>query len=257
MIKVIILGVIQGFTEFLPISSSGHLVIFQYLFGFKTDQLTLSIVLHFGTLIPVIIIYWDDIKGILLFKKEQRRLSWLILVGIIPTGILGLLLDDYIEALFSSVYTVGYMLLITGALIYLSERLSKARFNLENMKEKNALIVGLAQSLAMIPGISRSGSTIVASLVQGLDRESAAKYSFLIAVPVIFGVSLLEIKNIASVGLESISWCVLFAGFIASAIAGYIAIKYLLHILRKGSLLIFSYYCWGLGLLIILLAGLF
>ncbi len=256
MIKVIILGIIQGVTEFLPISSSGHLVIFQYLFGINTDQLTLTVFLHFGTVIPVIIIYWEDVKGILMFKKEQRRLSWLVLIGIIPTAILGFLFEDYIEGLFSSIQIVGYMLLITGLLIYLTERLSKVKFSLNEMKEHNAIIVGLAQGLAMIPGISRSGSTIVSSLLQGLDRESAAKFSFLLSVPVIFGVGLLELKDVLTVGLEQITWFNIFLGFLASAISGYFAIKYLIHILKKGSLVIFSYYCWAVGIIVILLAGL-
>jgi len=255
MIKVIVLGIIQGVTEFLPISSSGHLVIFQYLFGIKTDQLTLTVFLHFGTVIPVIIIYWEDVKGILMFKKEQRRLSWLVLVGIIPTGILGFLFEDYIEGLFSSIQIVGYMLLITGLLIYLTERLSKVKFSLNKMKEHNAIIVGLAQSLAMIPGISRSGSTIVSSLLQGLDRESAAKFSFLLSVPVIFGVGLLELKDVLTIGLVELSWLNIFLGFLASAISGYFAIKYLIHILKKGSLVIFAYYCWVVGIIVIILAG--
>lgn len=255
LIKIIILGIIQGVTEFLPISSSGHLVIFQYLFGINTDQLTLSVFLHFGTVIPVIVIYWEDVKGILLFKKEQRRLSWLVIVGIIPTGILGFLFEDYIEGLFTSMDIVGYMLLITGLLIYLTEKLSNVKFSLDEMKEHNAIIVGLAQALAMIPGISRSGSTIVSSLLQGLDRESAAKYSFLLSVPVIFGVGLLELKNVLTVGLVKLSWLSIFIGFVISGISGYFAIKYLLHILKKGSLVIFSYYCWIVGIIVILLAG--
>ena len=253
--KVIMLGIIQGITEFLPISSSGHLVIFQYLFGINTDQLTLSVFLHFGTIIPVIIIYWEDVKGIIMFKKEQRRLSWLVLVGIIPTAIIGFLFEDYIEGFFSSIQIVGYMLLVTGLLIYLTEHISNVKFKLSEMKEHNAIIVGIAQGLAVIPGISRSGSTIVSSLLQGLDRESAAKFSFLVSVPVIFGVGLLELKDVLTVGLVKLGWLDLIIGFIVSAISGYFAIKYLLHILKKGSLVVFSYYCWTVGIIVIFLAG--
>ncbi|MFW6287649.1 MAG: undecaprenyl-diphosphatase UppP [bacterium] len=257
IIKVIILGIIQGVTEFLPISSSGHLAISQYILGIDTDQLTLTVVLHFGTVIPVILIYWEDVKGILSFKKEKRRLSWLILVAIIPTGIIGFLFEDYIEGIFSSVLTVGIMLLITGLLIFLTERLSRVKFNLDDMKEHNALIVGIAQGLAIIPGISRSGSTIVSSLLQGLDRESAARFSFLVSVPVIAGVGLLELKDVLTVGLVELSWISLLVGFMVSAVSGYFAIKYLLHVLKRGSLVIFAYYCWGIGLIVIfsVLAG--
>lgn len=255
LIKIIFLGIIQGITEFLPISSSGHLVIFQNLFGINTDQITLDIFLHFGTVIPVIIIYWDDVRDILLFKKEKRRLTYLILIGIIPTGIIGFMFEDFFEKLFASSLSVGYMLLITGLLIYLSERLSKVRFKLEDMKEHNAIIVGIAQGLAIIPGISRSGSTIVASLLQGMDRESAARYSLLVAIPVILGAGLLKTKDAITVGLIGLSWGSLLLGSLAAAISGYFAIKYLLHILRQGSLIIFSYYCWTVGLLIIIIAG--
>lgn len=122
--KVIFLGIIQGLTEFLPISSSGHLVLFQELLGINTDQITLDVFLHFGTVIPVLIIFWDDVRDIIFFKKEKRWLTILILVGIIPTGIIGILFEDFFANLFSSVKTVGFMLLVTGFLLYLSEKLS-------------------------------------------------------------------------------------------------------------------------------------
>lgn len=256
MIKVIILGLIQGLTEFLPISSSGHLVIVQTLFGIETEQLTLDVFLHFGTVIPILIIFRKDIRDILLFKKEKRRLSLLILIGIIPTGLIGILFEDFIIKLFSSVLIVGYMLLITGFLLYLAERLGKASRDLDEMKGYNAIIVGVAQGFAAIPGISRSGSTIVASLLQGLDRDAAARYSFLIAIPVILGAGLLQLKDALIVGLTGLTWELIIAGTISAAVSGYLAIKYLLHVLRSGSLLVFSYYCWALGLIIILLAGL-
>ncbi len=257
LIKIFMLGLIQGLTEFLPISSSGHLVIFQSLFGITTNQLTIDLFLHFGTVIPVIIVFWNDIRDILLFKKEKRRLTWLIFIGIIPTGIIGIFFQDFFKGLFASVQVVGFMLLITGFLLILSEKLSQVRFKLDGMKGHNAVIVGIAQGLAVIPGISRSGSTIVASLLQGLDRESAARYSFLISLPVILGGGLLELKKVLSVGIVGLSWGMIFTGVLSAAVSGYFAIKILLHILKKGSLRGFAYYCWGLGVLIILLAGLF
>lgn len=257
LIKIFLLGLIQGLTEFLPISSSGHLVIFQGLFGITSNQLTIDLFLHLGTVIPVIIIFWNDIRDIILFKKEKRRLTYLLLIGIIPTGIIGILFRDFFEGLFASTRTVGFMLLITGFLLLLSEKLSRVKFKLNEMKEYSALVVGIAQGLAIIPGISRSGTTIVASLLQGLDRESAARYSFLIALPVILGGGILELKDVLSVGITGLSWGTILTGVLAAAVSGYFAIKYLLHILRQGSLMVFVYYCWGLGLLIIFLAGLF
>ncbi len=256
MSKIIFLGIIQGLTEFLPISSSGHLVIFQRVLDIHYEGLLLEVFLHFGTLIPVLIIFWQDIKEILFFKKEKRHLTWLILIGIIPTGLMGYFLEDFFEGLFSSVITVGFMLLVTGLLLYLVERVGQVNKDLSGMKTHNAIIVGIAQGLAVIPGISRSGTTIAASLFQGLDRESAARYSFLISIPVIFGAGLLKVSDAVTAGTSGLSWSLIIAGVIAAAVSGYFAIKYLLHILKSGSLVIFSYYCWGLGFLIIILAGL-
>lgn len=255
--KSILLGVIQGLTEFLPISSSGHLVIVQKLMGFKSSQLTLNVFLHFGTLIPVIIIFWQDIRRLLTFKKDRRHLTWLIFIGAIPTGLIGIFFEDFFVQLFSSTLITGFMLIITGLLLYLAERLSNTSKNIADFKYHNAIIVGIAQGLAIIPGISRSGSTIVGSLLQGLNREEAARYSFLLSVPVIFGAGLLQTKETLTTGLTGISWNSIIAGTFAAAIAGYFAIKYLLHILRTGSLIIFSYYCWTIGLLVIITAGLF
>ncbi|ACL69631.1 undecaprenyl-diphosphatase UppP [Halothermothrix orenii] len=255
--KVIFLGIIQGLTEFLPISSSGHLVLFQELLGINTDQITLDVFLHFGTVIPVLIIFWDDVRDIIFFKKEKRWLTILILVGIIPTGIIGILFEDFFANLFSSVKTVGFMLLVTGFLLYLSEKLSNYNKELKEMQYHNALIVGVAQGMAIIPGISRSGSTIVASLLQGFDRDAAARYSFLLSAPVIFGAGLVELKDALSTGLEQLTWLSIIIGTIFAALSGYFAIKYLLYILRKGKLTVFAYYCWIVGIMIIILAGIF
>lgn len=258
LIKAIILGVVQGLTEFLPISSSGHLVIFQNLVGFKEVQLAFDTFLHFGTLIPIFIIFRKDIINILSFKRETRYLTLLILIGIIPTGLMGIYLGDFFESIFASVRIVAVMLLITGFILYLVEKVANSRKSLDEMNWFNALIVGIAQGFAIVPGISRSGSTIAASLFQGLNREAAARYSFLVSIPVIFGAGLLQLKDVVSTGLtEEITWGMIGAGTVAAAISGYFAIKYLLKILREGSLIIFSYYCWTVGLLILVLAGLF
>jgi len=251
LIKIIILGIIQGLTEFLPISSSGHLVISQELFGIEKGQLTLDVFLHFGTVIPVLIIFRNDIRDIILLKK--KHLIILLFLGLIPTGLIGYFFQDFFSKLFSSVLVVGYMLLVTALLLYLAERSGKYSRSLNEMKGYQAIIVGIAQGLAVIPGISRSGSTIVASLLQGIDRESAARYSFLLALPTIIGAGLLQLRDIIPVGLTDFSWTSILAGILSAALAGYLGIKCLLHILTKGSLLVFSYYCLILGLLVILL----
>jgi len=149
------------------------------------------------------------------------------------------------------------MLLITGILLYLAEILSKTKKEIIDFKTHNAFLVGLVQSMAIIPGISRSGATIVASLLQGLKREDAARYSFLLSIPVIFGANLLELFDVMGNGLVGLTWPVIIAGVFSSAVAGYLAIKYLLYVLRTGSLIIFSYYCWLVGFMVIIWAGLF
>lgn len=257
LINVVIIGIVQGITEFLPISSSGHLVILQNLFGINEGQLTLDIFLHIGTVIPILIIYWQEVKDILLLKKEKRRLSYLIIVGIIPTGLMGFFLKDFFTGLFSSVLNVGFMLLITGLFLYLVEKFAVSRKGLADMKEHNAVIIGIAQGLAIIPGISRSGTTITASIFQSFDRESAAKYSFLVSIPVILGAGMLELKELLDNGFAGTNWVLIITGAVVAAVTGYLAIKYLLHVLKKGSLMVFAYYCWILGVLIIILAGLF
>ena len=170
----------------------------------------------------------------------------------IPTAIMGIFLKDFFAGLFSSVLLVGFMLLITGSILYLVEKISKSSFNLDSMKWYHGVVVGIAQGMAIIPGISRSGSTIAASLFQGMDRESAARYSFLLSAPVILGAGILEIKDVMEVGLTDLSFLLILLGSLTAAISGYFAIKYLLKILQEDKLTIFSYYCWTLGIIIIL-----
>ncbi|AZR72431.1 undecaprenyl-diphosphatase UppP [Anoxybacter fermentans] len=250
--KAIILGIVQGATEFLPVSSSGHLVLFQSLFGLKEGALTFDVFLHFGTLIAIIIAFWTDIKKMLLFKKSHRHLIYMILIGIIPTGIIGISFKDLFEQFFQSVFIVGYMLLLTGVLLWTSESFAKGDRTLKEMNTIDALIIGFAQGLAIIPGISRSGSTIVAGYFRGLNRDLAARYSFLVALPVIFGATLLEVKDILEGGGGDVSLINIIAGTLAAVISGYVAIRFLLKIIREKSLKPFAYYCWFIGIIIII-----
>jgi undecaprenyl-diphosphatase len=251
-IKVIILGVVQGLTEFLPISSSGHLVLFRNILNFQEAGLVLDVFLHFGTLIAVSIFYWDDIKKMITFKAEYRKFSLYIILGSIPAGVVGILFEDVFAKIFTSIRLVGFTLLFTGLLLWLSDRVGGRSRGLEDMDLSDSLAVGFAQAFAIIPGISRSGSTIVAGLLKGLDRKTAAKFSFLLSIPVILGATLLQIKNFTTVGLGEINLVEVLAGTLAAMISGYFAIGLLVKLIKQERLSLFAYYCWGLGLLIIL-----
>ncbi|MCK4260536.1 MAG: undecaprenyl-diphosphatase UppP [Halanaerobiales bacterium] len=250
--KAILLGLIQGATEFLPVSSSGHLVLFQTFLGLNEGALTLDVFLHFGTLIAIVIVFWDDIISLITFKKSHRKLMYMIIIGMIPTGIIGVFFKDFFEELYKSVLVVGFMLLVTGGLLMLSETFAKKGKSINQMKGADAITIGIAQGLAIIPGISRSGTTIVAGLFRGLKRDEAARYSFLVAVPVILGATLLEGIDIfqgagGNVGIEN-----LVAGTVAAVISGYVAIRFLLKIIKERNLKLFAYYCWFIGLIVII-----
>lgn len=269
IISAIILGAVQGLSEFLPISSSGHLALIPNILGVETG-LAFDTVLHIGTLIAIFSFFWKDIinliKGFILslvdltegynkFIKElknvpEKRFSWLIIIGTIPTGILGILLKDAIENTFRGTLFIGFFLIITGAILYYSERHSSGTITAKDMSFKQALIIGICQGLAVLPGISRSGSTIASGLCLGLEREYSARYSFLLSVPAVLGAGLIQIKDITTI---DISLTVLLAGFISSVLFGYLAIKLLMKMIKGWSLDIFAYYCWIIGALTIIL----
>lgn len=270
IISAIILGAVQGLSEFLPISSSGHLALIPYILGVETG-LAFDTILHIGTLIAIFSFFWKDIinliKGFLLslidltegidvFKKElnevpEKRFAWLIIIGSIPTGIIGLLLKDAIETIFRGTVFIGFFLIITGLILYYSERHSSGNITAKSMTFKQSLIVGICQGLAVLPGISRSGSTIASGLCLGLEREYAARYSFLLSVPAVVGAGLIQIKDIATIDA---SVTVLLAGFISSVIFGYLAIKLLMKMIKGWSLDIFAYYCWIVGVITLVLS---
>ncbi len=257
ILKIVILGIVQGLTEFLPISSSGHLVILQKLFNITQNQLLISVLLHFGTLIPVLIVFWDDIKEILFFKKEKRYFIFLIIIASIPTALMGIFFEDFFEKLFSSALSTAAMLIVTGFILYLGDKLADYDKEITNFKWLNAILVGIAQGIAIIPGISRSGSTITASLIQGLKKEDAARFSFILSIPVIGGAGLLKVGEAVSNGVTNFNITAIILGIISSIISGYIAIRYFIYILKKQKLIYFSYYCWIVGTFILLYEGLF
>ncbi|MDZ7672378.1 MAG: undecaprenyl-diphosphate phosphatase [Halanaerobiales bacterium] len=257
IIKIIVLGFVQGLTEFLPISSSGHLVIMQKIFGIKENQLLITVLLHFGTLIPVLIIFWEDIKEILSFKKDKRHFIFLIIVASIPTALIGIFFEDFFENLFASTVSTAVMLIITGFILLIGDRLANYDKEITNFKWLNAVLVGIAQGMAIIPGISRSGSTITASLVQGLKKEDAAKFSFILSIPVIGGAGLLKINDAFSQGVSNFNTLAIVLGMISAVISGYLAIKYFIYILKSKKLIYFSYYLWIIGAIILLYEGIF
>ncbi len=251
-----ILGLVQGLTEFLPVSSSGHLVIFKDLLGLKQPGITLEVLLHVSTLLAVLFVFRRDFVKLLQFWKygEHKHFLWMLVLGSIPTAILGLLLSDYIEMLFQSTLAVGFMLLITGLILRLLTVLPAGNKDLSRMGPWDALFIGLAQGIAVVPGISRSGSTIAGAIFRGLEPESAVRYSFMLSTPAIAGAALWESRHI---GLGGIGGAALGSYALAAAVAclsGVLAIKLFINLLKGNKFHYFSYYCWGAGLLIIALS---
>ena len=263
----IILGIVQGLTEFLPVSSSGHLVLFQNLLGFKEPELLLDCSLHLGTLLAVCLYLRHDLKSILMETKQfssgfkeprgtkkflsenpHASLALMALIGTLPTLLIGLLFRSTLESLFGSVNWVGMMLVVTGLVLAITKLIPEDHCRREKVVIVAALAVGAAQGLALIPGISRSGVTIVCGLVCGLKRELAARFSFLLAIPAIIGATVVQLnaEALGRVGLLPLS-----LGFVAAALVGLIALKILMGMVRRGNLFWFAPYCVALGLLIL------
>lgn len=251
--QAVILGIIQGLTEFLPVSSSGHLVIFQHIFGINEAPLVLDVLLHIGTLIAVFVCFWEDIESIL--RKPFSKLTLLLIIGCIPAGLMGYFLEPYFEKAFQSLLTVGLGLIFTGFILKISELVSNSAFRYKDEEDstiKDALLIGILQGIAILPGVSRSGSTIAGALIMGMEREFAARFSFLLSIPVILGAGVLQLKDLTSVSINSELWITYLTGMVVAAICGYIAIKMVVGLVKKGKFSVFSYYCWALGCLVII-----
>lgn len=262
IIDSFLLGLIQGLTEFLPISSSGHLVLGEALLGSNLDKsITFEVVVHFGTLCSILIYYRKEISDILkslwdlllhpgefsdrLSTDSNIKLSGFILLSMIPALIVGLTLKETIENVFLDPFPVSIMLLVTGAVLFSTQ--FRDRFP-HSLKASSAFGIGLAQAFAILPGISRSGSTISLGLFLGIKREEVANFSFLMVIPVIAGAMLLEVKDMIEVGIPMASFWSLFVGFVASFVSGYFALKYLIIMLRSKGIHPFAWYCWAVGL---------
>ncbi|XVG95091.1 undecaprenyl-diphosphatase UppP [Eubacteriales bacterium KG127] len=263
-LEAILLGLIQGLSEFLPVSSSGHLALLEKIFGIHEDSVIFfAVLLHIGTLVSIFIVYHEDIvklivefflmlkdiltgKGLRIDERPVRKLGIMIIVASIPTAIMGLLLEDYINKIFSSLAVIGVCWIITGFLLLLSERTNNKN-EIQGMKYRNAFFVGICQGFAIMPGISRSGSTIVGSLITGLKREFAVEFAFLISIPAILGSAILEFPKALKAGIDPSSVGPMVVGFLVAAISGYFAITTMIRIVSKQKMRYFSYYVWIMG----------
>jgi len=258
--QALILGIVQGLTEFIPVSSSAHLVLVPWLLGWPEPDLVFDTMAHWGTLLAVVAYFWKDLWDLTigwvdslrdrsLNPDPRRRLAWLVIIGTIPAVLAGALLEKKFAMMFEAPVWPATFLLITGLLLTASEFLSRRQRRLSDINWPDALVIGVAQAVAIAPGISRSGATIATGLFRGLQRDVAARYSFLLATPIIFGAGLLQLKNLLVAGNAESHLPVLITGFIAAAVSGYVCIGVLMQYLRRGRLYIFAIYCWTLGLI--------
>ncbi len=249
LIEHIMLGIVQGLTEFLPISSTGHLVLFRQLFGLQEAGLLFDTMLHFGTLIAVMIVFWPEIKHLL--GNPFGKLARLLVAGTIPTAIIGLAFEDYFEEISVTGVTIGYEFLATGIIIWVVESMRKGTRRFEQINYTDALIIGTLQGAAILPAISRSGLTIAGALMRGIDRSEAARFSFLLSLPAILGAVVLQTKKLVESPIDNSAMIPMVIGTMFSAIAGYFAIRWMLKIISTGSMKGFAIYVWLLGAVIL------
>ena len=254
-----ILGMVQGLGEFLPISSTSHLILVPWIFKWKDPGLGFDLALHWGTLLSVLIYFRNDIlllaKGFwhTLFKSTRnfsgniyQKLSWYIIIASIPGAIIGKLLEQKVETVFRTPWLIAINLAVFGAVVLVIDQLGKKQKNLDNLTWKNSLTIGFSQALAIIPGISRSGSTMSAGLILGFKRADAARFSFLMSIPIIFGAGLLKVKEFHT----GVSTAELVVGFVSSAVFGFLSIKYLLQYLARHDFKIFVWYRFFVAILV-------
>lgn len=271
LLQAIVIGVVQGITEFLPISSSAHLIVIPRLFGWNDPFLNsaeFDVTLHLGTLAALLIYFWRDLvrlaRAFLRSLVERRigadpdrRLAWLLAITVVPASLLGVALEDFFDRFFrEELVVVGVLVLVGAVLLLLAERWGRRTRTLDSLRPAEALAVGVAQALALFPGISRSGITIAAGLFLGLEREAAARFSFLMGTPIIAGAGLWKLRSLLAGGAGSFDASVMLAGVVAAAVAGLLAIGFLLAYLRRrstglfiGYRVIFAAVVFGLALL--------
>ena len=281
LLQAIIMGIIQGATEFLPVSSSGHLALFKILFHVNTDTgLMFDVMLHLGTLIAIFAVYYKDIIRMVVeafkiirdvfinivrffrnkFGKEEneylkivtngyRKFVLLVIVSTIPTGIIGLVASDFVEMASEILLIPGICLIITSILLFISDRIQGGNKGPKNVSYTNGFIIGICQGIATLPGLSRSGTTIAACLISGFDRRFAVKYSFIMSIPAVLGAAILELKDFSTAALSGTEILYYVIGMAVAAVVGYICIKTMLVIVRNKKFTIFSIYCLFIGAL--------
>lgn len=257
IVQAIVIGIVQGLTEFLPVSSSAHLIVLPRILGWD-DALINSpefvVMLHMGTLVALLAYFWRDVIDLLraawaavrersLAGDPRRKLAVVLLLSVIPAALIGLLLEDWIDSFFrDSILIVPVILAVGAGILWLAERLGTRQRDLDRAEYADGVVIGLAQALALFPGISRSGVTLAAGLFRGLEREAAARFAFLMGIPIIAGAGLWKVRSIATGGAGDVDLTVLAAGVIAAAVSGFLAISLLLRYLRTHSLGIFIAY---------------
>jgi undecaprenyl-diphosphatase len=249
ILEAIILGIVQGITEWLPISSSGHLVLLQNFFNIQ-PPLIFDIMLHIGSLFVILIVFYKDIKklilGVLKGDKKQIKLFLLLIVATIPIALIGFFLNDLIKNIFNDLRTVGFSLIITSLLLFSTKIKRKKR----KLNIKNTFLIGIAQGLAILPGISRSGATISLGLIQGIEKKEIITLSFLMFIPAILGALLLEINNVSQIN----NITPLIIGTLTAIVTGFFSLRFLIKIIKKNKFHNFGYYCLGLGIIILSIA---
>ena len=271
-ISAIFLGLIQGLAEFLPISSSGHLAFFQEVVAVLDageESMFFDVLLHLGTLVAVFVAYWAEIKALILEffamvgvrklpqgqkpDRLSRRMILFIILGTLPLFAV-LPVKDFVEGLYSNPMFIGCAFLGTGLILFLSDRLSRGNKDVKNASILDVLLVGCGQALATVPGISRSGTTISVGLARGFSREFAVKFSFLLSIPAVLGANILSLIDAIQEGIDWTLMPMYLAGVATAMISGYLAIRLLKYISRKSSFGGFAYYCWGIGLVTLILS---
>ena len=260
-----LLGLVQGVAEFLPISSSGHLSLFQTFFGLEEAGLFFDVLLHLGTLIAIFVYYWKDIVGLVkefirivacLFSKEKRatmgrlspkgRMILMIIVATLPLFII-LPIKDKVEGLYTNTIFVGVALIVTGCILFFSDRMARGKKTAKSATMLDALLVGVGQAIAVVPGLSRSGTTISAGMMRGFSRRFAVRFSFLLSIPAVLGANILSIGEAVSAGVDASLLPAYIAGTVVAAVSGYFAIRLVNLLANKGKFGNFAYYCWGIG----------
>lgn len=271
LLQALILGLVQGATEFIPVSSSAHLTLLPWLLRWEYEpafKLAFDVMTHWGTLVAVVAVFWRDLWGLFLGglrtlgglrgglrgvlsrieQDEQGRLAWLIVVGSLPAAVLGVLLEGFFEMLFGTPRIVAILLLVTAGLLSLAEWRGRQERELGQLTWLDALWIGLGQAVAIAPGISRSGATIASGLMRGVRRDAAARFSFLLSTPVIVGAGVWQLKDLFGGSGWGGNLLPLFVGWAVSALTGYVCIRFLLSYLRRGTLYLFAAYCALVGL---------